>query len=256
MITVVDGEIYSTPPTSPSPEDNISLEMFPDHTIRPSLSRRNSRNRPPIWPSLSPLQTDIAWNHDFAVEQPSPAKNVHWLSHQSPKSCNGAILPITQLESPLSSPSSISTAGSSQRPAMNIDPQVPKKSPCFIHSHLDKVASLQDSLCEKAKDASGIDLGVAKSLQRTKLREQTLHTSSLQCPEGPDSAIFGSEDEDNHGQSLTRQLAETAMGVRELSRELGNPFEHSHLSCFLIFPCRSSADTDQYTKCPHCDKGS
>lgn len=234
MITVVDGEIYSTPPTSPSPEDNISLEMFPDHTIRPSLSRRNSRNRPPIWPSLSPLQTDIAWNHDFAVEQPSPAKSVHWLSHQSPKSCNGAILPITQLESPLSSPSSISTAGSSQPPAMNIDPQVPKKSPCFIHSHLDKVASLQDSLREKAKDASGIDLGVAKSLQRTKLREQTLHTSSLQCPEGPDSAIFGSEDEDNHGQSLTRQLAETAMGVRELSRELGRARIRTNIQSVLI----------------------
>ena len=106
---------------------------------------------------------------------------------------------------------------------MNINLQVPKRSPCFIHSHLDKVASLQDSLREKEKDVLGIDLGVAKSLQRTKLREQTLHASGLQYPEGPDSAISGSEDEDNHGQSLTRQLAETAMGVRELSRQLGKP---------------------------------
>lgn len=234
MITIVDSEIYSTPPTSPSPEDDLSLEMFPDNTIRPSLSRRNSRNRPPIWPSLSPLQTDVAWNHDFAVERPSPAKSVHWLSHQSPKSCSGAILPITHLESPLSSPSSISTAGSSQPPAMNINLQVPKRSPCFIHSHLDKVASLQDSLREKEKDVLGIDLGVAKSLQRTKLREQTLHASGLQYPEGPDSAISGSEDEDNHGRSLTRQLAETAMGVRELSRQLGRARIRTNIQSVLI----------------------
>lgn len=245
-MTIVDSEVYSTPPTSPIPEDDMNLEMFPDNVVRPSLSRRESQNRPSIWPPLSPLRTDLAWNHDFAVEQPSPVKSVHRLN-QSPKSY---AFPITHLESPLSSSSSSSVSTSSQHLTMNANMQALKRSPCFIHSHLDKVAYLQDSLREKEKDIRGIDLGVAKSLQRSKPREQALQSPSLQYLDGS-----GTDDEDSLGGNLTRQLAETAMGVRELSRQLGNSFS------VVIHPIglplhRSSADTDQYTKCPHRNQGS
>ncbi|KAL4080200.1 ATP-NAD kinase-like domain-containing protein [Scleroderma yunnanense] len=117
---------------------------------------------------------------------------------------------------------------------MNVNLQLPKRSPCFVHSHLDKGASLQDWLREKEQDVPGIDLGVAKSLQRTKLREQTLYTPGLQSINDPDPVISGCEDEDTHGGSLTRQLAETAMGVRELSRQLGRARIRTNIQSVLI----------------------
>ncbi|KAG6331552.1 hypothetical protein ID866_7537 [Astraeus odoratus] len=224
-MTIVDSEIYTTPPSSPHPGD-VTLEMLPDNTIRPSLSRRGSQSPPSIWPSLSLLRTDIAWGSDFVVEQESPKKTDAPHRANGPE-YKGATQPIiTHLESPLSSssPSSISTAGSPRPMVMDPNPP-PKRSPCFVHSHLDKVASLQDWLHQREKEVLGIDLGVAKSLQRTK--------PDLQYTKGPDPVI-SSDDEDAHGGSLTRQLAETAVGVRELSRQLGRARIRTNIQSVLI----------------------
>lgn len=97
-------------------------------------------------------------------------------------------------------------------------------SPCFVHSHLDKNASLTDWL--KTRSAAGQliigDLGVAKSLQ---------HSASAQIPNGaltfsrpgPDRVSSRESDveEDEFVGNLTKQLAETAVGVREMSKQLG-----------------------------------
>lgn len=82
------------------------------------------------------------------------------------------------------------------------------KSPCFVHSQLEKGASLVDWL----KGTNNGPVNVAKSLN------QAEHTST-----GSPSSMTLHEDEEDEqiGRSLTRQLAETAVGVREMSKALG-----------------------------------
>jgi NAD+ kinase len=92
------------------------------------------------------------------------------------------------------------------------------KSPCFVHSHLDKGASLQDWLHAKEDEVLGADVGVAKSLQQHHRPQQ--QPVELPCPEGGSHALLGN-DENDYGGSLTKQLAETAVGVREMSKQLG-----------------------------------
>lgn len=238
-MTIVDSEVYSTPPTSPVQEDDLALEMFSDSTmIRPSLARRSSRNRPSAWPSLSPLHTDISWNSDYFVvdsaNQRSPTK-IETPHHDDGSERDVATRPLTHLESPLSSssPSSMSTTGSQKPITMNPN-QLPKRSPCFVHSHLDKGASLQDWLREREKEVLGIDLGVAQSLQRVKPRDGTLYTPKIPESRGAEPVITESDDDEALGGSLTRQLAETATGVREMSRQLGRARIRTNIQSVLI----------------------
>jgi NAD+ kinase len=101
--------------------------------------------------------------------------------------------------------------------SMPIDPKdISIKSPCFVHSHLDKGASLQDWLHAKEKEVLGADVGVAKSLQ-----QHNQQPVELPCPEGGIHALSGNDEDDQYGGSLTKQLAETAVGVREMSKQLG-----------------------------------
>lgn len=95
---------------------------------------------------------------------------------------------------------------------------LPNKSPCFVHSHLDKGASLQDWLHAKESEVLGTDVGVARSLQAVSTPVE------FPCRDGATHILSGNEDDDPHSGSLTRQLAETAVGVREMSKQLGNPF--------------------------------
>lgn len=96
----------------------------------------------------------------------------------------------------------------------------PDNSPCFVHSHLDKGALLSDWLRNKHHVVESSDVGVAKSLQRL--------TS-------PAQSGYDSNDEDEFVGSLTKQLADTAVGVREMSKQLGAflpPFQHRILIIF------------------------
>lgn len=239
-MTIVDSEIYSTPPTSPVQEDDLALEMFSDSTIRPSLSRPGSRNRPSICPSLSRLHTDIPWNPGFIVDNADERSPTKMIDLVTPHHGNGdgATHLITHLESPLSSssPSSMSTTGSPKPVVMNPN-QFPKRSPCFVHSHLDKGASLQDWLRDKEKEVLGIDLGIAKSLQSTKPKDHSFYPSNtpeLPCADRAEPVIAESGEDEVHGGSLTRQLAETATGVRELSRQLGRARIRTNIQSVLI----------------------
>ncbi|OAX36087.1 ATP-NAD kinase [Rhizopogon vinicolor AM-OR11-026] len=105
------------------------------------------------------------------------------------------------------------------------------KSPCFVHSHLDKGASLQDWLHAKESEVLGTNVGVAKSLQQHHRPHQPVE---LPCPEGGIHALSGHDENDQYGGSLTKQLAETAVGVREMSKQLGRARIRSNIQSILI----------------------
>ncbi|KAG6866613.1 hypothetical protein C0991_000723 [Blastosporella zonata] len=104
----------------------------------------------------------------------------------------------------------------------------PSDSPCFVHSHLDKGASLTEWLRNKqhALAVKG-DVGVARSLQSPVGPLSPMAPSVM-------SATFESDDEEGFGESLTKQLAETAVGVREMSKQLGRARVHSDIQTVLI----------------------
>lgn len=84
-------------------------------------------------------------------------------------------------------------------------------SPCFVHSHLDK-GMLTDWLKTQSHLADINNVGLAKSLQ---------HPGDgvvLDLDNGFD------DDEDALGNSLTKHLAETAVAVRDMSKQLGMLF--------------------------------
>jgi NAD+ kinase len=99
------------------------------------------------------------------------------------------------------------------------------KSPCFVHSHLDKGASLTQWLQAKNKTHAG-DVGVAKNLMP---HEHHHHSPTDSSTTAYSNYILDSpsDDEAEGGGSLTKQLAETAVGVREMSKQLGACLDHS-----------------------------
>jgi NAD+ kinase len=104
------------------------------------------------------------------------------------------------------------------------------KSPCFVHSHLDKGASLQDWLA-KDNEVLGSEVGVAKALQP---HHRPQHHVELPCPDGSSHALSENDDSDTYGGNLTKQLAETAAGVREMSKQLGRARIRSNIQSILI----------------------
>jgi NAD+ kinase len=94
-------------------------------------------------------------------------------------------------------------------------------SPCFVHSHLDKGASLADWLSTKQSHTNRAgNVGVSKSLQRQpKDQAFGVHYPEYTSTDPVLAAVV--DEEEDYGGSLTRQLAETAVGVREMSKQLG-----------------------------------
>lgn len=157
---------------------------------------------------------------------------------------------------------------SHQHPAPAYQP----KSPCFVHSYLDKGVSLTDWL-KLGKSGMGLlgdsngsaVVGPSKGRQNgydaspSTAKHPTFHhkahphpksvgppafTNHQRLPSSEMGFAYGSspgsspsdfdEEEDNAG-NLTRQLAETAVGVREMSKQLG---ESGCICCIFLF-CHS-----------------
>ncbi|KAG7446447.1 ATP-NAD kinase [Guyanagaster necrorhizus] len=115
-------------------------------------------------------------------------------------------------------------------------PHQPMHSPCFVHSHLDKGASLTEWLRNK-QTALIPDVGVAHSLQRNGINGSNRSDYQISSPpsSGSSSVISSSnDDDDEYGASLTKQLAETAVGVREMSKQLGRARVRSSIQNVLI----------------------
>lgn len=130
-----------------------------------------------------------------------------------------------------------------------------------MHSHLDKGASFSDWL-KQGNGSSPPDVGVASSLQSQSLSAGSSSGSSggqhqpnrlrryrkldngqilpLPYDEQPmsdyalDNDHEWDEEYEEDGGSLTRQLAETAVGVREMSKQLGMPI-FTHLPFGSLF---------------------
>ncbi|KAH0827573.1 hypothetical protein J3R83DRAFT_4296 [Lanmaoa asiatica] len=243
-----DLEIFSTPPTSPTitrtnlnADHDTDMNFLPtESVIRPSLSRRGSRLS--IVSSLPCLQTNITWDRDIVIEQRSSANLVGNKTIATPPPTIADTIthqPATSASNttPVSISSSPSSFGSI--PLFMDSSHLPRKSPCFVHSHLDKGALLQDWLHAKESEVLGTDVGVARSLQQPRQHHQGNQEVSppveLPCRDGATHILSGSEDDDDlHSGSLTRQLAETAVGVREMSKQLGRARIRANIQSVLI----------------------
>ncbi|KAK0195236.1 ATP-NAD kinase-like domain-containing protein [Armillaria mellea] len=170
-----------------------------DGSIRPSLSRKSSRPS-----SLRLDSTRTEWPNNIVLET-SGATNGHIL---------------TETITPTSSHSRMDTG------------VPPIHSPCFVHSHLDKGASLTEWLRNK-QTAFIPEVGVAHSLQRNGINGVDHQISP---PSSASSSVISSsnDESDDYGASLTKQLAETAVGVREMSKQLGRARVRSNIQNVLI----------------------
>ncbi|KAF8332048.1 uncharacterized protein EI90DRAFT_3123125 [Cantharellus anzutake] len=130
------------------------------------------------------------------------------------------------------------------------------RSPCFVHSLLDQGASLADWLYSaqgsnrssssetKARSSSSSDkaqtfvdemiigepeVALAKGLGLHNAHGSTAHPAA---PPSDDWEIDSSSDDE--GNSFTKRLAETAVGVRELSKQLGRARVRTNIQSVLI----------------------
>lgn len=217
-----------------------------------NLQRRASskRSRPQ---SLALEQTPSDWHHDLVLdEQSSPAASTDSTTSTTSSSLQNGT-PPDHLPTPLMSSNKSAMLAAEPSPrnlrlstavaphSSHLHPHQPHhtvyqalKSPCFVHSLLEKGASFSDWLhrSQHNRQTSTADVPApvpyqAESHPRLPSRTPTqLHpatTNRLTEPSPPsDLEDFkdGDEEEDSSS-SLTRQLAETAVGVRELSKQLG-----------------------------------
>jgi NAD+ kinase len=72
------------------------------------------------------------------------------------------------------------------------------------------------------------DLGVAASLQHHPQQNGSVLSSNV------GQLISSYDDDEGYGSSLTKQLAETAVGVREMSKQLGRARVRSNIQNILI----------------------
>ena len=180
---IPDTDFFSTPPSTP-----VAVGQ-PMHIPE---SWRNNSTRPSL--QIDPGRSD--WNPDIKLSTTTSPLT---------KKTNGIQMAPLMTQDPtiVQVPPSVTLPS---------DPQnhKPDNSPCFVHSHLDKGTLLSDWLRNKHHVVECGDVGVAKSLQRLASPAQSDFKS------GHDS-----NDENEFFGSLTKQLADTAVGVREISKQLG-----------------------------------
>lgn len=231
-----DVETFSTPPSTPP--------ILDDADLRPSISRRSSRPS-----SLRIQQNAPEWKPHIIVEghngQPSPeylppvirANGRHPTPHTAtqgsfrsanavPGSATGPFsaamnrdhgLNGVGLVAPLSAPLSTAPAiGISPllSPGIPVPPRTPRTqpmtSPCFVHSRL------QDPSMNKPQP-------VAQDGRLARLNRLNLPTPGTSTPNGGSASDANDIwlEEEAPASSVTRQLAETAVSVRETSKKLG-----------------------------------
>ncbi|KAJ7594721.1 ATP-NAD kinase-like domain-containing protein [Mycena floridula] len=188
-----DTDTFSTPPTTPGPD-----------AIRPSLSRKSSRP--------SSLLLEGEWRPAISIEEVSPdiSKKMNGSQHSPmPESTPKTSGPSPYMEAP--------------RPALNMY-QKPTDSPCFVHSYLDKGASLNEWFRTKQN-----------GIMNTRSANNHNQEEPFSPSESSSSSIIESTDEDDEGAgNLTTRLAETAVGVREMSKQLGRARVRSNIQSVLI----------------------
>ena len=174
---------------------------------------------PPPAASAGPWVADQRTRSPLAGPSQFPSRSrLQQVTHRNVAS-SAALAPLHS-HSGLMSPS-----GGAVAPVVTRSPSV--GSPCFVHSHLDN--SLSDFITKKDAQAAARrkkDRGKGKQPAAAAngpngspdaLPEDDSDTAS----EGKCSDDDGVIEDDEEGPSLTRQLAETAVSVREMSKQLG-----------------------------------
>ena len=224
----IDLDTFSTPPSTPS--------AFPPQ--RPNNPRKLSR----------PQSIQIDKSHAAAGNLPDIATpnagdnqlgdHYRTSSHQIPPSETRAH------DHHQSHPAGNGTVGSAVPSHVNPSAgplKVQPISPCFVHSLLDKGISLTDWL-KNSSSHSPRSIPIDDSDHHSRDMTRSSSSSQRTSPTPSDDTSSNSlgflpspdtEDEDGVT-SVTRQLAATAIGVREMSKQLGKPRLGLGLAVFLI----------------------
>ncbi|KAF5326131.1 hypothetical protein D9611_000135 [Ephemerocybe angulata] len=205
-----DTETFSTPPSTPAAWGALNGTHNKDPQILPSLSRKSSR---PTSLHIERSQPEYKLNIELETASPPPPDQ------------NGS-----SLNAPLSlKPQPMSQEMAALRKTPTAHAQSVAHSPCFVHSHLDKSAGL-NWLKQKAGLPIG-DVGVAKSLQQP---QQDGPVSPESFSSSWASSSIYNNNEEEYLSSLTTRLAETAVSVREISKQLGRARVQSNIQNILI----------------------
>jgi len=246
-----DLDVFTTPPTTP-----MTSEPPNEPIIRPSLSRSISR---PL--NLNISNTTGDYKPDIFLESQSPPSVLSDKSSAAPtapqfvltgESENGQPKPPSGSSDRNSRPASSSSTNttttdnilknralltqepptSASMPRSHTHSHSPMMSPCFVHSNLDKGASFSEWLKTNNGFPSRIDIApilrpmAADWPQAPPRRYRTLDNGQvIPIPYEDDKVenVFDASDYDyeDDSASLTKQLADTAVGVREMSKQLG-----------------------------------
>ncbi|CDO72799.1 hypothetical protein BN946_scf184994.g52 [Trametes cinnabarina] len=221
-----DNETFSTPPTTPNvPSDRPVLSR---RTSRPSnlhLSRNASDWTPNV--VLDSQQSPEISSHKPQGSSATPT--THALANGSSSKPNGTNGTTVTLEGPplmSNTPTThptIPVPAPSQSQSQRRPPSPPVSSPCFLHSKL-QGPSLMDWLSSFTSP---------KPHDRA---ESHAHTDGTLSDTYSETLSPGLDEEDDreYAPSITKQLAATAVGVREVSKKLGRTRVRSHIQSVLI----------------------
>lgn len=218
----IDPSMYSTPPSTPSVFKHMQQQGSSQEPAQAVLARRSSR---PHMIHISKSQgppVQIALDSPAATNLSASPNRTHPNGHASSST--------TPLDPSSAAMSSEDAGAATVVPDHHgRSPGTLPKSPCFVHSLLDKGASLTDWL-KSSSPGTGQDDGKAKDRDDSK-RSMSQSTASLTNSPTPsessNSLSFQTsspteyDEEEDGAASLTRQLAATAVGVREMSKQLG-----------------------------------
>lgn len=230
-----DTETFSTPPTTPAAWTALNGQNGHGHghkgPLQPSLSRKSSR---PSSLHIERSQPEYKLNIEVETTSPPPPD-------QNYGSLNGN-LPVKP------PPGTMLDESTTYKKTPTVLAHQAAQSPCFVHSYLDKAATLTSFLKHRPDQANG-DVGVARSLQ-----SPGLQPSGPMSPESVASSWAGSstfeDDEDDYTGNLTTRLAETAVGVREMSKQLGKPVQPpSAILLLTACPSRPRSCTIEHSTC-------
>jgi NAD+ kinase len=178
-----------------SPQDRDEFSTPPTTPLPPSLSRPKTEHRP------SSLRLGSAAPADFLpnIELGSPEVN-------TPESAGNRGAPTPRVAA-----TTTTTARGPRTAQLQAHHAAPPKSPYFVHSHFDRGVSLTDWLRTHGPSADRDGASTTVDI---------VNDRSGGAKEG--EVFEGDEDDEDYSQtSLTKQLAETAVGVREMSKQLG-----------------------------------
>ena len=230
-----DIDVFSTPPTTP-----MTSEPLSESVIRPSLSRTGSRpSSLHLSHTTADFKPDILLDLQTPQVLPSTKNSPQSASSQPVSSVNGHTPANSDTSQHLPTTTGHSTTNRTLVPSPDSSAvlmprsqshsQSPTISPCFVHSNLDKGASFSEWL----NTGNGFPrINISPALQPTTTnkapsrRYRKLDNGQVLLIPYEDEElehVFDASDyEDDEGSgSLTKQLAETAVGVREMSKQLG-----------------------------------